>query len=79
MRNITRKEVRRWMELGARPGVVGEVWGHYRGNRSTELTWCYNRNTFVTIVTPSQLWTSGLNSGPLVSTLDLPTSTLSHH
>ena len=45
MRNITRKEVRRWTELGARPGVVGEVRGHYRSNRSTELTWCYNRNS----------------------------------
>ena len=44
MRNITRKEVRRWTELGAQPGVVGEVRGHYRSNWSTELTWCYNRN-----------------------------------
>ena len=44
MRNITRKEVRRWMELGARPGVIGEVRGHYRSNRSTGLTWCYNCN-----------------------------------
>ena len=29
--------------VGARPGVVCEVWGHYWSNRSTELTWCYNR------------------------------------
>ena len=45
MRNTTRKEVRRWMELGARPRVICEVRGHYRSNRSTELTWCYNRNS----------------------------------
>ena len=30
--------------VGARPGVVCEVRGHYRSNWSTELTWCYNRN-----------------------------------
>ena len=47
MRNITRKEVRRWTELGARSGVVGEVRGHYRSNRSTGLTWCYNRNILI--------------------------------
>ena len=29
---------------GARPGVIYEVRGHYWSNRSTELTWCYNRN-----------------------------------
>ena len=45
MRNTTRKEVRRWTELGAQPGVICEVRGHYRSNRSTKLTWCYNRNT----------------------------------
>ena len=31
--------------VGARPRVVCEVQGHYRSNRSTELTWCCNCNS----------------------------------
>ena len=44
MRNTTSKEVQRWTELGAWPGVICEVRGHYWSNRSTKLTWCYNHN-----------------------------------
>ena len=46
MGNTTRKEVRRWTELGARPGVWYEVRGHYRSYRRY---WSW---LSVTIVTP---------------------------
>ena len=77
MGNIISKEVQRWMELGARPGVWYEVQGHYHSYRRYR-SWfgvtivTYSRSDKCTVGVTSDMLCPSISSNQTETNLAMP-------